>query len=369
LGKYLLEPLSLREDEIGIHDKSEVDIDVSQDISRAIFDRSRPFYIKGISVTIAIPFDGDGELFHSQPSTFTLNPPRGEIVGQELHLTYQSVDHDAEKLKQAYTGDVNQINQYLSYVANDIKNYNESLESFVRQLVAKRKQKVLNDQGLVASLGIPLRKSNDLPKTYTLPDIRKKPKIERPKVKSEPFAPEPALSLEEYENILKIIQDMVLVMERSPKAFETMKEEDLRWQFLVPLNAQYEGRATGETFNYGGKTDILIRENGKNVFIAECKFWRGEKELSKAVDQLLGYASWRDTKTALLVFNRSKDFSSVLEKIPSVVKSHPCYRRDLGISNEIIFRYVFHQPEDVNRELILTVMVFNIPSRRKGKGE
>jgi hypothetical protein len=51
---------------------------------------------------------------------------------------------------------------------------------------------------------------------------------------------------------------MVRVMEQSPHAFATMHEEDLRTYFLVQLNAQYEGQATGETFNFQGKTDILI---------------------------------------------------------------------------------------------------------------
>ena len=56
---------------------------------------------------------------------------------------------------------------------------------------------------------------------------------------------------------------MAQVMERSPSAFSTMDEESLRSHFLVQLNGHYEGQATGETFNYEGKTDILIRSEGK----------------------------------------------------------------------------------------------------------
>lgn len=72
---------------------------------------------------------------------------------------------------------------------------------------------------------------------------------------------------------------MSLVLERSPKAFDGMREEDLRMQFLVALNGQFEGKATGETFNYQGKTDILIRVECRNIFIAECKFWTGPQGL------------------------------------------------------------------------------------------
>ena len=133
---------------------------------------------------------------------------------------------------------------------------------------------------------------------------------------------------------------MTTVMERSPHAFLNMNEEDIRFNFLVHLNDIYEGQATGETFNYDGKTDILIRVNGKNIFIAECKIWRGEKDLYSAIDQLLGYLSWRDTKTAILLFNRNKNLSKVLKKIPAVLESHPNFKRKNTYSHETEFQAV-----------------------------
>ena len=60
--------------------------------------------------------------------------------------------------------------------------------------------------------------------------------------------------------------------------------------------------ATGETFNYGGKTDILIRYQGNNIFIGECKFWKGPKSYLETIDQILRYVTWRDTKVAIFVF-------------------------------------------------------------------
>jgi hypothetical protein len=78
-----------------------------------------------------------------------------------------------------------------------------------------------------------------------------------------------------------------------------MGKEDLRSHFLVQLNGAFHGQATGETFNFQGKTDILIRVDGKNIFIAECKFWKGEKSFPATLDQLLSHLSWRDTKTAV----------------------------------------------------------------------
>ena len=138
--------------------------------------------------------------------------------------------------------------------------------------------------------------------------------------------------------------------------------EALRQQLLVQLNGQYEGQATGETFYFRGKTDILIRWKGGNVFVAECKFWEGPRSLEKALDQLLGYVTWRDTKTALLVFSRQKNFTSVVEKIPEVVKEHPSYKRQLPYGREGAFRFVLRRPDDPERELLLTVMAFDVPT-------
>lgn len=168
-------------------------------------------------------------------------------------------------------------------------------------------------------------------------------------------------TMPDYEHVLRIIQNMAAVMERSPHAFAAMDEEGLRQHFLVQLNGQFAGHATGETFNFTGNTDILVRVNGKNVFIAECKFWKGPKSLLDTIDQLLSYANWRDTKTAILLFNRRRGFSYILSRIPEVVETHPCFKRKIDVNEETVFRYVFHRPDDADRELLLTVLAFDIP--------
>ena len=167
--------------------------------------------------------------------------------------------------------------------------------------------------------------------------------------------------MEQYEQALKIVQDMAFVMERSPAAFKAMDEEALRQHFLVQLNGQFEGKATGETFNMSGKTDILLREGERNVFIAECKFWKGPKAFSEAIDQLLGYATWRDSKTAILVFNRGTETSTVLSGIDAIAKGHGNFKRAVNWLHESGFRYIFHSNGDANRELVLTVLVFHVP--------
>ncbi len=262
-----------------------------------------------------------------------------------------------------------QIKGYLDTLRVSAKEFNDQLDSLVRQNIVNRKQKLLADAGMVAALGLPIKKREGAATTYAIPVRRQRPRIERPPAPSSKFKPEPILAEKEYEEILGIIRSMVSVMEQSPRAFEQMAEEDLRTHFLVQLNAQYEGQATGETFNFDGKTDILIRAEGKNVFVAECKFWKGDKGLLNAIDQLLSYLSWRDTKTAILVFNRRANFSDVLGKIAAAVPRHGCFKRDLGKTGDSTFRYVFHQKNDKNREFLLTVMAFDIPTKEKPKAK
>ena len=123
-----------------------------------------------------------------------------------------------------------------------------------------------------------------------------------PKASSGEYYPEPAIEMSVYEVILGTMQSLALGIEKSPSAYSRMKEEEIRDHFLVYLNANFEGRATAETFNQGGHTDILIKEKDRNVFIAECKFWKGPKSYQETIDQLLRYVAWRDSKTAILIF-------------------------------------------------------------------
>jgi len=364
-NKYRVNVPILLEDKISA-DQQETQIDVSQDRLRAIRDRSRPFYIPGTAIEITIPFEGDAEAFNFQPNPYTLNPPLAEISGNSLTIMIQGVDLKPDQVRAQIDRTISDIKGYLNNLRNNAGGLNSQLNQLARSAIERRRQKLLSDQNLVASLGFPLKERSDSPKTYVSPTVRRKIRATLPPASTEPFEPEPALSNDDYEHILSVIQNMAQVMERSPSAFATIDEESLRSHFLVQLNGHYEGQATGETFNYEGKTDILIRVNGKNIFIAECKYWSGPKKLIETIDQLLGYSSWRDIKVAVIIFNRNRNFSKVLDAIPQTVETHQCYKRSLGKISETNFRYVFSNRDDPNREMILSVLAFDVPENEKG---
>jgi hypothetical protein len=150
-------------------------------------------------------------------------------------------------------------------------------------------------------------------------------------------------------------------MERDPKAFASLDEPGIRTHFLLQLNGHYEGMATGETFNAAGKTDILIRVQDRNVFVAECKFWKGPKSFNEAVTQILGYLSWRDSKCALLVFNQTQDSSAVRDRMHEVMVARPEYRKTLVDPRQGDARYVFVKEADPGREIHICTMLFDVP--------
>jgi hypothetical protein len=86
--------------------------------------------------------------------------------------------------------------------------------------------------------------------------------------------------------------------------------------------------------------------------------------LLKTIDQLLGYASWRDNKTAVILFNRNKNLSAVLEKIPEAISNHPNFKQRLDYQNETGFRFVLRQKNDASREVTLTLLVFDVPTEK-----
>jgi hypothetical protein len=311
-------------------------------------------------VSFHVPFDGEGNLFNIEPSSGIVERPAADLKGQELIIKVVTNHKTQEQVRQEYDGQLQIIKQHLSTLTNDLRSLPTQLEARARTYVEQRKAQLLRSKNLVASLGFPMKRRAEAPTTYKAPEVRRK----LTPVKSQtvaPFKPEPTLDETEYQHILNVMDNMTRVIELSPHTFRGMGEGDIRQHFLVQLNGQYEGQATGETFNFQAKTDILIRSEGQNIFIAECKFWHGEKGFLETVDQLLSYLSWRDSKTAVVIFNKNKNLSGVLTTIKEAMEKHPHKKRGPKIEFETRFRYIMGNPNDHNREIIMTTMVYDIP--------
>ena len=153
-------------------------------------------------------------------------------------------------------------------------------------------------------------------------------------------------------------------MEQSPGTYAPMGEEDRRQTLVATLNTHYGGRAHAEAFNVQGKTDILIRYEGRNLFICECKFWTGSEGFTGTIDQLFRYTGWRDTKLAIVIFVREKGLTAILKKAKATLEGHSQFVTWKDAAEESELRATVRWPGDEERLADLNVFFINIPQTK-----
>lgn len=316
-------------------------------------------------IQFIIPVDGDADLLSNCPASSISLGGGGNfhVKGNTIVAEFINFSNDSKKIRKDYDNEVRGVHRNYDTLKRDIQSFNDSLESNIKSLFTQRKQKILSKNDLMSSLGVPLKKKQNTSNTFSVPQPRLKEKITiKPTVSQKGFKPEPTLDLDNYNHILKLINDVGKNFERMPSVYKGKGEEDLRDHILMTLDPNFEfGSASGETFNKSGKTDIQLRYDSSVIFIAECKFWTGEKGYLNTISQLLNYLTWRDTKASVVVFVKQKDFSSILEKIRNKTSEHENYLGFVSQTDENWFNYRFHLNGDRNRELKLAVQLYHLP--------
>ena len=336
----------------------------AKDIKFYAQDLGRKFSVDGTGMTWSILFAGDPNLFNMSPQTMGSTVPRGRINTTKRTVEIRFVGRspaDPTQVERHFTDSIQEFERYIDWQSQQIAQFNISISEHARSALIKRKNKVLADRELDASLHVPLEKrTNPIPQYNVDPIKRPRPKPVIEKESIEPFNPEPTISEEVFRDILQEISSMASAVERLPSTFATMPEESLRDVLLVILNNRF-GPASGETFSRSGKTDILIPYEGEQqaVFVAECKLWRGPSVFKKAINQLLGYLTWRDTKAALIVFIKTGNPSEIIAKAISELVDHPQYKRD-GATLAAQSTFILGHAEDINREIQIALVVIPI---------
>jgi hypothetical protein len=200
----------------------------------------------------------------------------------------------------------------------------------------------------------------EIPQTFAVPVVPKK-LVVKPSAPASASPPDPTLNNEIYQDILSIIHAFGVAMERHPSAPDGRHEQHLRDLLLATLSTHYPS-STAESFNKSGRTDILVRHKGSNVFVAECKIWHGLKAHHATIDQLLGYLTWRDSKAALVYLVGETQVGPILDVIAKGTPQHPCFIRLELARAESWRQYEFKLPTDPTRNVHLAVLSFHFPS-------
>ncbi|MEN6643266.1 MAG: hypothetical protein ABFE08_12545 [Armatimonadia bacterium] len=331
-------------------------VDMGHDISYSSIDGG-PAWVPAVKIVINTPFDGCEQILTCSPNPLPAERPKGDVIDQAIRISFEYLPNEEHEVGDLIEHQKRLLSRFLELSARETDDFNAKLRQDVRERILERQALVGAGNQLLSVLGIPLRRHDGKSGLVIPVKRRPSPVGDTATTGSAEYQLEP----HEYDHIIGLCMHMSLAVERSPSTFAKMGEEDIRNIFLVMLNSHYEGMATGETFNMGGKTDILVRYEGRNAFIGECKIWHGAKEIPNAIGQLLDYTCWRDTKAALLIFARNKDFSNVVEQIPEAVRKHTAYVRDEPFEGETAWRFRISQPDDPNRTILLTVLAYHIP--------
>lgn len=318
-----------------------------------------PVYVPADEVEIHIPYGGERLLLRLRPSTFSFSFPRAEIATDELILRMTQAQLSPEQVTSAFAGFRSSVERFITATNNDILAHNRELEAQFTSLVANRRRRLLAQRHLTASLPITVRPASSRP-TYPLPLRRTKLHLTQPRP-TRPFEPEPTLEVAIYEDILERVAAYAHAVERVPLTVGAMDEEGLRDHLLVALNTSYEGQAAGEVFSRSGKADIVVTMNDRHAFIAECKIWDGQKKFSDAVDQLLRYMVWRDSKAALILFIKGSRPSEVIAKADAALAAHPrCERRFDSADPTSRVDYLLRSTADDQRTIHTALLPFVI---------
>jgi len=268
-------------------------------------------------------------------------------------------------------GIANEVNSKSQRMIDSLNQKNSSMElgnanllRGIKETISKRKQKLVSDKEklsvLTQKIKIPLKQKN-------IPETNNKIRVDAKKfvhvVRPTPKLPE-EYTLEEsiLLDILNYVDYQCKTFEKTPSSYKQLGEEQLRDIILSALNGIFEGDATGETFVKKGKTDIHLKIEKGEILIFECKNWGGEKIYLKTIDQLIGYVTWRQNYGVIIMFNKKKNFSKILDQIPATIQKHSCYKGRYKKISGTHFVSEHSLPEDAGKIIKIHHLIYNIYS-------
>jgi len=316
--------------------------------------------LERIVYRLCIPFSGDKDVLRYLPSQFLLSGSGHFCFNyDEIYVDIPDVNGNGENVAREIQRYKDDLMKMVGFLKADIERINKSICLYIPQVFKARKEKVLKEQKIIADLGIPIKDKTGTNKTYSVPTVTRR--VKEPVVinhqEAKPLVPTMAESI--YQEILGVINTTGKSIERYPKTIENQDEETIRAHFLTQLSSSFTSfSSTGESFNHRGKTDIMIKHGDNVLFVAECKIWRGAKLMNEAINQLLGYLTWRDSKTALLIFDKDTAIQTVIQSIQETIPQHPNFVKQIGQRDKGWFDYTFRLTDSSN-EIKIAVMVFD----------
>jgi hypothetical protein len=213
---------------------------------------------------IEVPFTGSSFLFCLKPSGCRLDFPEVEIPNGDSGNIIKTVgiqDRDQNRLERKMQAFLETLKVNAENMNNDVRLYNARIPKVFQDAYNQIREKAEREQRFFKSMNIEINKETD--RIFKVPVVERK-KIPEPTL--DKGAPKkyttdvPAIDDSLYHDIIDTIYAFFKAVEKKPAIYEFFDEEGLRDYVLPTLETRYNNvTVTGETFNKGGKTDILIR--------------------------------------------------------------------------------------------------------------
>lgn len=156
-------------------------------------------------------------------------------------------------------------------------------------------------------------------------------------------------------------------MERAAKSYAPMDERGLRDTVVAVLRGG-SFPAEGEAHNVSGHADIVVRDGARTVLVAECKIWDGASKAHAALDQLLGYTTWRDEDIALIFFVASSNIEEIVERASEALREHELVFDAINTQDVADRAFVVGAADAPRRRRRLHVYFCHLPGRKKRSG-
>lgn len=352
---FYIQPLSV--------DLSSEDVEFEREQQKSFVNRwGEEEYYKEYRFNIYFNYSGEPLLFRVQPSTWFVGGSWSEIEildSNRLKIHFSIHNQNTEEFNREKQGVINTTFRNLKNVNIEIGRFNDELRSTAKAYFESIKTEIQKENAFFSSIKVRVGENREI--KYAVPVIEKKvpfPIVAFDEQKN------PVLTDNIYQRILHTIDTTYKEFEKLPNNYKDKDEEALRDGILPALNTTYAMSgmvATGETFNKNGKTDICIKHtDNTNVFIAECKIWKGEKLFEDAINQLFDrYVTWHDTKVALIIFVKQDNFTEIITKAKEAIKKHPYFLRTINAENSTRGSYIFRHAEDKQRQIKLELMLYH----------
>jgi|GEM_PF-2226024 len=267
VDQYQVEPLEMRFEGVYVSAREEM---IPAERHPRAFIVTRGASCPKQAITYHIPYSGTEELLRCIPNPRVRNTHEVEL--KDNCICFHVVDFygNPEEIKREADSIINLIRKQLENVAANVNEYNAGLPVQVETLVTSRRKQLLDRQGVVTSLGLPVKRNSNVPETFTIPAVRKKvvPKPAAPPSGS--GIPEPTIEQGVYDEILKTIHVIwgepssafqVPMLVRAKRLYETISSCNLSLASRAAQQVKPSIRAVRLIFSYAMRVRTYLSPN------------------------------------------------------------------------------------------------------------